>query len=206
MTGPAASGPSLFIRPHLTHPPLAAGDNDHPGLSIAWGACGHVFHLDCIQRWHKTRSACPLCNKECVGGKLWSGARYGLAPRYSMQIIDVDCRILLHLVVVQLGVCQDRKNSAGKLCRRIDAFGPSFFTKRRTCVHWELWAAVCSTLSACNVVQAMCKDAWIAEQEAQRLPFLFTPQDHCQHQQPQCRAHRCRRGSLDDAMICASKK
>jgi hypothetical protein len=37
---------------------------DHPGLSIAWGSCGHIFHLDCIKRWLRTRSVCPLCNRE----------------------------------------------------------------------------------------------------------------------------------------------
>ena len=37
--------------------------NNENGLSIAFGNCGHVFHLDCVQRWHKTRSVCPLCNR-----------------------------------------------------------------------------------------------------------------------------------------------
>jgi hypothetical protein len=40
------------------------GVADDAGYSIAWGCCGHVFHLDCISRWLKTRSVCPLCNRE----------------------------------------------------------------------------------------------------------------------------------------------
>ena len=40
------------------------------GLSVAWGDCGHVFHLDCISKWFRTRSNCPLCNKEWEFAKI----------------------------------------------------------------------------------------------------------------------------------------
>lgn len=50
--------------------------NNENGLSIAFGTCGHVFHLDCIQRWMKTRSVCPLCNKE------WDYAKIEKIPGY----------------------------------------------------------------------------------------------------------------------------
>ena len=40
------------------------------------GTCQHAFHLDCIQRWLKTRSVCPLCNKE------WEFAKIERIPGY----------------------------------------------------------------------------------------------------------------------------
>ena len=73
---------------------------DDAGYSIAWGCCGHVFHLDCISRWLKTRSVCPLCNREWEFAKIekiatCAAARPGPAPRRPRAAVADPCAPLL---------------------------------------------------------------------------------------------------------------
>lgn len=68
----ALRAPARLPRSCPSDPGLA----DDAGYSIAWGCCGHVFHLDCISRWLKTRSVCPLCNREWEFAKIEKIAMY----------------------------------------------------------------------------------------------------------------------------------
>ena len=71
-----------ICRNSLNEPSIEYQANPSPtndnGLSIAFGPCGHELHLDCIQRWLRTRSVCPLCNKE------WDFAKIERIPGYGL--------------------------------------------------------------------------------------------------------------------------
>ena len=53
-----------ICRNSLYEPSIENQANGNPEVVIAWGVCNHCFHMECIQRWLKTRNVCPLCNRE----------------------------------------------------------------------------------------------------------------------------------------------
>ena len=59
-----------ICRNHIMEPciecqPKAMSDTENECVA-AWGICNHAFHLHCINKWIKTRDACPLDNQKWV--------------------------------------------------------------------------------------------------------------------------------------------
>ena len=71
-----------ICRQMITSPSIEYQANPTPafeaGLKVGWGVCGHVFHIDCIQRWTKKSEKCPLCSKE------WDMVKTELIPGYHL--------------------------------------------------------------------------------------------------------------------------
>ena len=69
----ALAGPSVQ---YLANPSPAF----NAGLKVAFGACDHCFHLDCLEEWKKKRCTCPLCNQE------WDMIKVEVIPGFEAQL------------------------------------------------------------------------------------------------------------------------
>ena len=62
-----------LCRNKLTEPSIHGylnPEGNKESKQIAYGQCGHRFHLDCIQRYLKFKGTCPICKKDWVMAKV----------------------------------------------------------------------------------------------------------------------------------------
>lgn len=70
---------NALTAPSIEYQSGNATAGDFGGVTAAFGACSHAYHLDCVQRWLKTRTVCPLCNDP------WDIARMERIPGYDNE-------------------------------------------------------------------------------------------------------------------------
>lgn len=70
---------NALTAPSIEYQSGNATAGDFGGVTAAFGTCSHAYHLDCVQRWLKTRSVCPLCNDP------WDIARLERIPGYDNE-------------------------------------------------------------------------------------------------------------------------
>ena len=106
-------------------------------------SCGHCFHLDCLEKWRKTRGTCPLCQKE------WDMLKVEVIPGYENELnntwnkryldirrlvvynISKTCKISANIFfhfqfyLLSCATCVNRKFASKKLTPLKNSFQPS---------------------------------------------------------------------------------